>query len=104
MPYKPKTHKPHQKKTYDKAYDKNRDRSPERQFIHSTRWRKIREKKLTQDFLCEICLKKGVETLATIVHHIDGNELNNQWENYMSVCETCHNRLHGGNYDQKRSI
>lgn len=95
MPYKPKTHKPHQKKTYDKAYDKNRDRSPERQFIHSTRWRKIREMKLTHNPLCEICLESNIERIAIIVHHRDGDELNNSMDNYQSVCSACHNRLHG---------
>lgn len=95
MPYKPKTHKPHPIKTYDKAYDDNRNQSPGRQFIHSDRWRKIREKKLSEDFLCETCLKHNIETIATIVHHIDGNELNNEWNNYQSVCQSCHNKIHG---------
>lgn len=96
MPYKPKIHKPFSQKIYDKAYDKARDQTSGRRFIHSVRWRKIREKKLTQDPFCEICLKKGYEILANIVHHIDENELNNLEDNYMSVCEACHNRLHGG--------
>lgn len=99
MPYKPKIHKPFSQKTYDKSYDKSydktRDQTPERKFIHSVRWRRIREKKLTQDFLCEICLKKGFEVPAMIVHHIDKDELNNTWENYQSVCKICHNQLHG---------
>lgn len=81
-------------KQHNRGYDKDRDATPERHFIHSVQWRKIRLMKLIKDPLCEECLKSEKETRAVLVHHIDGNELNNRHDNHSSVCTNCHEFLH----------
>ena len=81
-------------KARDKAYDQERDQTPERQFLHSTRWRQIRENKLSQDPLCEICFLVGSTVPAVLVHHIDGDELNNEMSNLQSLCNDCHELIH----------
>ncbi len=83
-------------KRNNKRYDEVRDQSQERQFIHSTEWRKIRLRKLAKDPLCEICLKSGRDTPAVIVHHVDGDELNNNPDgsNHLSTCNYHHEELH----------
>ncbi len=50
--------------------------------------------KLAQSPLCEICLKGGRETRAVLVHHVDEDELNNDFSNLMSVCNPCHEAIH----------
>lgn len=86
-------------KSYEKAktkrYDQERDQSPGRKFLHSTDWRKIRLIKLFRDPLCERCLEKGLTVAATLVHHIDENQLNNDSSNHMSLCGPCHLAVHG---------
>ena len=76
-------------------YDWRRDKfNPERKVIHSTRWRKVRKMKLDANPLCERCLEKGIEEPATIVHHKDRNEFNNNFENLLSTCFQCHEEIH----------
>jgi 5-methylcytosine-specific restriction protein A len=82
-----------EQKAHNKRYDEERDQSRERKFIHSPEWRKIRLMKLAKNPLCEECLKEKRETKATMVHHVDGNELNNNDNNHLSVCNPCHERL-----------
>lgn len=62
----------------------------------SSRWRKLRERKLMIEPLCELC---GGVTVATIVHHkreikAGGDPFN--IDNLQSICQECHNRLHKG--------
>ena len=73
-----------------RRYDKARDQGEQRQFLHSTTWRKIREMKLRRDPLCERHLEQGQTVAATTVHHKDGDELNNADENHESMCFGCH--------------
>ena len=73
-----------------RRYDKQRDQGEQRQFLHSTVWRAIREMKLRRDPLCERHLKQGQSVAATMVHHVDGNDLNNSDENHESLCFECH--------------
>ena len=75
-----------------RRYDKARDQTQERKFIHSPQWRKMSRRKLDQDPLCEMCLPK--ETMAVLVHHIDFNELNNDPSNHQSACSSCHEAIH----------
>ena len=99
-----------------RRYDKARDQEPGRQFIHSTVWRRIRAAKLARDPLCERCLKGFVSVIygpqfedngmatehfprivpAVLVHHIDGDELNNDPSNHQSLCVACHEAIHKG--------
>lgn len=53
-------------------------------------WRKLREAKLRSEPLCTQCGRA-----ATVVHHIDENPYNTSWDNLMSLCRNCHERLHG---------
>ena len=87
--------KPFEKKAQRK-YDKKRDESPERQFLHSTPWRAITKRKLAKDPLCERCLKNGHTEPAVLTHHIDHNELNNDPDNHESLCKPCHLLEHKG--------
>ncbi len=75
-----------------REYDKTRDETPGRQFLHSTMWRRIRDAKLSRDPLCERCLPK-IES-AVLVHHVDSNELNNNPGNHESLCNACHEAEH----------
>lgn len=58
------------------------------------RWRKIAKMHLDSSPLCIPCLKRNIETPATIVHHKiphEGNvELFYDMGNLESVCATCH--------------
>lgn len=80
---------PHER-AIEREYDRQRDQSPGRRFLHSRRWRAIRERKLRRDPLCERHLAKGDPVPATVVHHRDGDELNNADENHESLCNPCH--------------
>jgi len=44
----------------------------------------------TRSNKCEICDKIG----KTDIHHIDGNERNNTNSNFITVCRSCHMRIH----------
>lgn len=78
----------------------------DRQSVYqSIKWKKLRQAKLMQQPLCEICLKNGVITPADDVHHIDSflNYSGNQrlykafdFTNLMSVCKECHGKIHSG--------
>ena len=85
-------------KPYEKAkvrrYDKERDQTPGRKFLHSMAWRKIRAAKLNRDPLCQICLENGLTVPAVLVHHCDENQLNNRDENLKSLCVSCHEEVH----------
>lgn len=45
--------------------------------------------------ICPICLKLKYR-LDT--HHIDRNTKNNEPSNLLSVCVTCHKKIHGGHF------
>lgn len=69
-------------------------------FYKSITWQKCREYILSRDlYLCQECLDTcGIPVPADTVHHIE--HLKDNWErrldptNLVSVCRTCHNRLH----------
>ena len=68
-------------------------------FYYSSAWRKCRETILTRDkYLCQPCLRKGMVTRATIVHHIkplaDYPELAFDADNLESCCHECHEKHH----------
>lgn len=54
------------------------------------RWQKVRATKLRRNPVCEKC-----NQLAKVVHHLDGDQLNNAIENLQSLCRDCHERAHG---------
>lgn len=83
----------------------NKDsRRKERQAIYQTKeWIELREAKLMQNPLCEICLEQGKITFATDVHHKD-SFMNYDgyfrvakafaFDNLQSLCRECHNNVH----------
>lgn len=94
MPYLKKPIKQH-----NKAFKRE-----ERQKIYqSARWKELRQSKLMQQPLCELCLAKGIVTPAIDVHHIDSfmNYIGIErlakafdYKNLQSVCKFCHSSLH----------
>ena len=81
-------------KAITKRYDKERDESPGRKFLHSTVWRRIRAYKLSKNPLCERCLKQELDVPASLVHHRDREELHNHPVNLESLCVSCHEAEH----------
>ena len=63
-------------------------------FYKSKHWFVIRRVKLAKNPLCERCLRRGVNTLATVVHHKVPHK--GDWsrfldmENLESLCKACH--------------
>lgn len=62
--------------------------------------------------ICEICLSKGVITPAIDIHHKDSFlnyrgmkriEKAYDYNNLMSLCKECHQRIHNGKKDQKEA-
>lgn len=58
--------------------------------------------KLHRDPLCEMCMKEGRYTAATLVHHIQplAEGGSNALTNLMSLCDSCHGRLHAERGDR----
>ena len=59
-------------------------------------WRKIRDRHLAREPLCEMCRVHGRFVAATLVHHIkpldDGGT--HDESNLMSLCISCHEKIH----------
>lgn len=77
-----------------------------KKLYNSKRWKMKRQYILHRDgYLCQECRKYGKNTEAKIVHHIkeveDHPELALINSNLVSVCASCHNKIHpekGGHY------
>lgn len=74
-------------------------------FYQSKAWKKLREIALDRDNnLCQKCLKHGEITDAKIVHHIvyvdDDFSKALKLNNLMSVCYSCHNKIHANDNDK----
>lgn len=76
-------------------------RKKDRQKIYdSSKWKKVRELALIRDlFLCQECLRNGIETKGDTVHHkIELSEditLAFELDNLETICRSCHNKHHG---------
>ena len=59
-------------------------------------WRKIRDRHLAREPLCEMCRERGRFVAATLVHHIKplGDGGTHDENNLMSLCVSCHERIH----------
>lgn len=61
-------------------------------------WRRIRDRYITAHPLCERCLAEGRYTPADLVHHkrplSDGGT--HDESNLMALCNSCHEKEHGG--------
>ncbi|MCJ1656702.1 HNH endonuclease signature motif containing protein [Staphylococcus sp. NRL 16/872] len=74
-------------------------------FYHSRAWKKLRQMALDRDNnLCQMCLLNGNITDATIVHHIvyvdDDFDKALNLDNLLSVCHSCHNKIHANDQDR----
>ena len=68
-------------------------------FHNTSRWRRLRALKLSQDPLCQICLMKGVTRAAEQVHHLlkidDFPEEGLNMMYLQSLCSECHDAITG---------
>lgn len=71
---------------------KNRWFDAHDEYLRSVEWRTIRDKVLARDkFLCQSCL----ENRATQVHHLTYENWKKEHAfELISICETCHTRIH----------
>lgn len=77
-----------------------------RKIYQSQRWRMLRLAKLSDNPLCEMCMKNGIVKPAIDVHHITSfmstddevrrKALAYDYENLMSLCKECHQFVHNG--------
>lgn len=75
-----------------------------RRLIHTRQWLMLRRRKLTEQPMCERCLKEGRYTQATEVHHVvpvddalgnDGKRaLMFDYHNLQALCHRCHVEVH----------
>ncbi len=78
--------------------------SERRKIYMSTRWRRLRDIKIKNTPLCEMCMKEGVVTPAVDVHHIisfmRANDKQSRiylaydYDNLMSLCKKHHQLIH----------
>ena len=73
--------------------------SQERREIYSSRrWRKLRDIKLDNKPLCELCQGQGLTVAAVMVHHRkpirDGGEPFPELDQLQSLCQACHQEQH----------
>ena len=84
-------HEKEQNKRYNK-YERRADVN----IRYGRAWRKVRESYVLKHPLCERCLEKGRFTPVDEVHHIipvsQGGT--NKENNLMSLCKSCHNKIH----------
>jgi len=87
-----------------KQYEKyGRDPNTKRRYGRA--WKRIRDSYAAAHPLCEECLKRGVYTKTEQVHHIkplaEGGT--HARENLMSLCSSCHSRIHAERGDRWHS-
>ena len=95
MPTRPPIHRPNAPTT--KRHDPKKQDWKEWQSAralptNSTAWRKMRAAHLSREPLCRMCGSENRVTAATLVDHFDGNAMNNDPENFQSLCLPCHAR------------
>ena len=73
-----------------RRYDAQRASAARRGY--DARWRRVRAMVLAREPRCRDCAAVGRLTLATEVHHLDGNPRNNALDNLMPLCKPCHSR------------
>jgi 5-methylcytosine-specific restriction protein A len=78
-----------------RRYDKF-ERSPDVNKKYGRAWKRIRDSYAREHPLCERCEKNGRLTPAEEVHHILPISLGGTHEksNLMSLCKSCHNKIH----------
>jgi 5-methylcytosine-specific restriction protein A len=86
-------------------YDDGRGNSGDRGY--DGQWGKVRDLKLSQDPLCEICKTQGEVKTANLVHHVkpidERPDLRLDMNNLMSVCTEHHEEIHKKERWRKKS-
>ena len=86
-----------------KHYEKYK-RNPATKKRYGAHWKRIRDAYVKHHPVCEMCKKRGIHTPTQEVHHIiplaEGGS--NDWDNLMSLCKSCHSRLHVNRGDRWR--
>lgn len=89
------------KKLTDAQYNKY-GRSPEQKKRYGNNWSRIRNAYFKEHPYCEICKQNGKLTVGEQIHHIkpiaEGGS--NEWSNLMTLCRSCHSRLHAERGDR----
>ncbi|MEG1926912.1 MAG: HNH endonuclease signature motif containing protein [Ruthenibacterium sp.] len=78
----------------NKQYNKyQRDPASNKRYGHA--WKRIRNRYIKAHPLCEECLKNSIIKPAEEVHHINplAHGGNNDTQNLMSLCKSCHSRI-----------
>lgn len=86
---------PEHEKTQRKQYNKYQ-RNPEVNKTYGRAWKRIRDRYVAKHPLCERCLKEGRMTPVEEVHHIlpINRGGTHDESNLMSLCRSCHNKVH----------
>lgn len=94
---------PKHKKLMEKHYD-DFTRGYNGHKRYGSQWRKIRTRYVHKHPFCEECLKHGRYVLVEEVHHIvpisEGGT--NDESNLMSLCRSCHEKIHERRGDRKK--
>jgi len=78
------------------------DRDPEVRRRYGRAWKRIRDRYVQQHPLCELCLEKGILIPTEEVHHkvplAEGGT--HDQSNLISLCKSCHARIHAQRGDR----
>lgn len=96
--YCPEHQVQHDREQADANRKYNRDRGSSRVRGYNNQWERVRAIKLQLNPLCEMCDKQGLTVRAEMVHHvkpIDEGGARLELSNLMSLCNACHEKIHG---------
>ena len=97
---------PEHKRKINRQYDKKRDETPERQWLHSTRWRKASDMHKAEYPLCAECERQGRITPAYLTDHIipHNGDYDLFWDekNWQNLCSACHEIKHRADRFRKK--
>lgn len=83
------------KRLVERQYEKY-ERDPDRRKKYGSRWQKVRARYVREHPYCEMCFREGKMTPVQEVHHIvpisQGGT--NEPDNLMSLCRSCHEKIH----------
>ena len=60
--------------------------------LNGAKWRRLRAQVLTENPLCEHCLRRGYLVAGKEVDHINNDPSDNHRDNLQSLCKPCHSR------------